>query len=330
MNKKHQHMDKQFYIVFFLFLFTTSEAFALPSAKVTLKVIDSEENPLVNAKAFVDFYEKQGLFSGKTTKKVNTARGGLATISGKSMGAIDYGAVKEGYYPTLHRLFLKKDRKASLFNRYQPWNPTLDVVLKKIKNPVSLSARNMEIDGLHRYLIIPARDKKIGFDLLEADWVAPYGKGIIPDFIFEYSGEAQSKRVFDYTLKLSFAEAKDGIQAVSAPVRYTSVLRLPYEAPTEGYNGQLNQRYARVETHYIHQDFPEDRNYFFRIRTKLDEQGNVVSALYGKIHGNIKFDTEGKIGFIYYLNPRPNERNLEFDPDQNLATGKQADYIFTP
>jgi hypothetical protein len=48
------------------------------------------------------------------------------------------------------------------------------------------------------------------------------------------------------------------------------------------------------------------------VRTVLDEQGNVKSALYGKIYGDF-------MHFSYYLNPTPNSRNVEFDPKRNLS-----------
>ncbi|MCW5550774.1 MAG: hypothetical protein KIS67_01275 [Verrucomicrobiae bacterium] len=53
------------------------------------------------------------------------------------------------------------------------------------------------------------------------------------------------------------------------------------------------------------------RNYYFRANTVLDENGNVKSALYGKIYGDF-------MQFRYYLNPTPNDRNVEFVPKRNL------------
>lgn len=63
----------------------------------------------------------------------------------------------------------------------------------------------------------------------------------------------------------------------------------------------------------------------FRVRTVLDDEGNIVSARYGKIYGPIEYGESdsgsgGKIRFTYYLNPTPNDRNVEFDPEQNLFT----------
>jgi hypothetical protein len=61
----------------------------------------------------------------------------------------------------------------------------------------------------------------------------------------------------------------------------------------------------------------KNRNYFFRVRTVLDENGNVKSAQYGKIYGDF-------MQFRYYFNPTPNSRNIEFDPKHNLLSGLQS------
>ena len=68
-------------------------------------------------------------------------------------------------------------------------------------------------------------------------------------------------------------------------------------------------------------DTDKEGNYFFRIRTLLDEQGKIKSALYGKIYGNFKFGGATEGGFLnwdYYLNPEFNSLNMEFDPERNL------------
>ncbi len=61
-----------------------------------------------------------------------------------------------------------------------------------------------------------------------------------------------------------------------------------------------------------------DRNYYFRVRTVVDDRGNIVSAHYGKIYGDF-------MQFSYYFNPTPNSRNVEFDPKQNLMTNLKPD-----
>lgn len=317
-------------IIFLVFTFSVTVTHALPTAKVTIKVVDEQGQPLNKAKVGVAFQVPQGLFGGKPTKKIITGKTGTVTISGNSMGFIEYGATREGYYGTARKYTFKEVKKSFLSDRYSPWDPELEVVLKKKLNPVSLYIRDMRISGMKRFIKLPEMDKNIGFDLLLADWVKPYGLGETADFVFHMSRAVQSPREFDVTLKLSFSHKGDGIQNVSAPVRYTSRLRLPHRAPTKAYRDQLVQRYVSTINHFSHQNFPEDRNYFYRVRSQLDAEGNIVGGLYGKIHGNIKFNELGEIGFIYYLNPRSNDSNLEFDLTKNLATGQRAEMVFTP
>ena len=79
----------------------------------------------------------------------------------------------------------------------------------------------------------------------------------------------------------------------------------------------------------------ENRNYFLRVRSVLDSQGKVVSALYGKIDGDIRFSPirskTCSLMFTYYLNPTANERNLEFDVQRNLLINlKDGEQVNAP
>ena len=54
----------------------------------------------------------------------------------------------------------------------------------------------------------------------------------------------------------------------------------------------------------------------------MDDKGNILHALYGKIHGAFRITgvlrDEARLSFTYYLNPTDKDRNLEFDPSRNL------------
>ncbi|MGD0253199.1 MAG: hypothetical protein ABSC01_10940 [Verrucomicrobiota bacterium] len=73
-------------------------------------------------------------------------------------------------------------------------------------------------------------------------------------------------------------------------------------------------------------DYDPNRNCFFRVHTVLDSNGNVKSALYGKIYGDPM-----QMNFCYYLNPTPNSRNIKFDPKQNLLGSlKSTEQVSAP
>jgi hypothetical protein len=151
------------------------------------------------------------------------------------------------------------------------------------------------------------------------DWVSPNGKGVSTDIIFTGKLNRKDRNDFDYKLTVSFPKPDDGIQEFIVPdAEKGSGLRSPHEAPTNGYQTAV----VKTMSHHPGQGAKDDmndpnRNYFFRVRTVKDHEGNIVSAHYGKIYGDF-------MQFSYYLNPTPNDRNIEFDLKQNLLGGLDA------
>jgi hypothetical protein len=163
----------------------------------------------------------------------------------------------------------------------------------------------------------------VGYDLVAGDWDAPYGKGVNRDLIVKEEFNKQSATDYSYRLIIGFPNAGDGIQAFTVPdTERGSSLRSPPEAPADGYQAQL----IREDYHHPGKagtsDHDESRNYFFRVRTVLDSNGNVKSALYGKIYGDLEL-----MNFSYYLNPTPNDRGIEFDPRENLLPQKSGEPV---
>ena len=148
--------------------------------------------------------------------------------------------------------------------------------------------------------------------------------GAKSDFLFTYHRNLGSGRGYEISLSAQFTNQVDGIQKyLAGPVSWQS-LRLPHEAPKAGYNEKWFRMFGLKSDKYFNQASMEnDANYFFRIRTELDRYGNITNSLYGKIYGEI--DTVGHkverpiLIFTYYLNPTPNDRNVEFDPEKNLS-----------
>jgi hypothetical protein len=251
-----------------------------------------------------------------------TDNDGMVTLSMPSLdGKFGYGATKSGYYRSSGDSYQCKITKN---NKWQPWNPTIDLVLKPIINPTPMYARR--IGQLPEALSVPVLDAPVGFDLMAADWVTPYGKGSVGDLIFTVTESVPFTGVnqpFDVTATVSFSNTGDGIQSVRAPINKGSDLRLPRYAPQDGYQTILMKETKRPAIGQpIDSGTREDQNYFFRVRTVVDENGKIKSALYGKIIGDIVVDPfhtkTALIQFSYCLNPNPNDRNMEFDPKKDL------------
>ena len=69
----------------------------------------------------------------------------------------------------------------------------------------------------------------------------------------------------------------------------------------------------------------EDNEYLFlRIRTKADGDGKLSGARYAKIYPRFEtywIDGKRKIAFHFYLNPKENDGNMEWDATKNLLRG---------
>ena len=282
---------------------------AYPDAKITVKVVAESGNPIAAADVSVGFNQGGDAWVGEGKSESISGvsdTNGLFSAQARCAGHIGIRVDKEGYY----RSFSDYDYPGTYQNkkRWEPWNPTNRVVLKEIKNPIPMYVKSVRA-------VIPELNKKIGFDLEKGDWVAPYGKGVISDFIFYATYKERSDYDYDYSLLLTFPNDADGIQTVpSDQVHYQSKFKSDYCAPRDGYNSKWEQYRIRRPQEGETNNVDRGRQYYFRVRTKMNTEGKVAEALYGKIHGDF-------LDFTYYFNPTPNDRNLEFDPDKNLFGG---------
>jgi len=171
----------------------------------------------------------------------------------------------------------------------------------------------------------PTLGQPIGYDLMAGDWVCAGHKGMNADFIFQKWTYRKSGADYEYKVKVTFPKNGDGIQIYAIPdLEKGSGLRSPHEAPVDGYQPELSKERSAHPGQPAKNDSDPSRIYLFRVRTAKDHNGSVVSAHYGKIYGDF-------MQFTYYLNPTPNDRNIEFDPKQNLLGNLQpAEEVSAP
>ncbi len=302
----------RFNIILFLFLLFPVTAKASDMAEAIVKVIDEDGKPVEDANVEICFYggclTKDAIF-GRTNSK------GLFTkMAASKDGTVGVGVQKKGFYASVYHYQFNITK----LGQWQPWDKEMMVVLRQKVNPVPMYVRN-------RYFEIPAHGKEIGFDLMKADWVIPYGQGVQSDFIMRVDRQYKDFDNFDATLTLTFTNKFDGIQVVKddrgGPFRLgsRSVYFLPRNAPETGYQSKLVKRISEG-TYGEHTDRADDNNIIFRVRSEVDEEGKLKRAMYGKILGEIEFTPRKdkvRIGMHYYLNP-DYTRNLEYDPEKNL------------
>ncbi|HTR42757.1 MAG TPA: hypothetical protein VMH87_14185 [Pseudomonadales bacterium] len=281
----------------------------LPIAKFTVKVVSEDLTPVGNANVSFGF--------GHSSAQGVTDANGLFTGEGHcEMSGIGSTINKQGYYlgfaaTPIFRTFDKT------LNQWMPWNETNTVILRRIGNPVALYAKKVQTD-------IPILDQPCGYDLEKGDWVAPFGNGVKSDFIFTVHKEYKNRFNFNAEAKLTFSEPGAGLLAMaSPPIATNSIFRWDRSAPESGYVASCDLYITNISQKITanFNSYRRDVGYFFRVRT-LRHEGQIVSAHYGKIVGDISLDPRNSktctVIFTYYFNPIPNDQNLEWDTKKNL------------
>lgn len=286
-----------------------------PTGSITIRVRDDDTSVVNGADVRIGFQVAASGYFGNEEVEVRGMTNASGEFTGAAKGDSDVGFTvqKSGYYKTVGKYSFKEP----LGGKWQPWNPTVEIVLRKIQAPIAMYARLVHTE-------IPISGEPVGFDLQISDWVAPYGKGAVADLVFLLSREWHSAKDFDVHLTMRFSNLGDGVQLAEEALKYGSDLKLPRMAPDRGYEPELVTSISRKPAQPIRDEARDVRSYIYRVRTILNDDGRVVSALYGKIRGDIWLDPlnskTAKLRFTYYLNPTPNDHGLEFDPQRNLLT----------
>ena len=274
-------------------------------AKVTIEVADEIGRPVTNANARVFFRMSSGSSEGKRATGVTNAEGKFMA-EGRTTDSVFIEVEKNGYYAT-HQQYnaASRDPERLKDGRWLPWNPTIPVVLREIRNPIPMYVKRFE----GRF----PNEQIVGFDCEVGDFVAPHGLGETPDFLIR-TGE----------IGLSSIDQNGGFLVL--PSYSNSAFKSDYFAPENGYVTNLSSRVVvddrNGRTKSVLYDYGDDygfsRNYLvFKSRIKRDTDGKIISANYGKFYGNFEYWRKS-VKFLYYFNPTPSDRNIEFDGTNNL------------
>ena len=308
-------------------------------AKVTVSVVNdvgrSVDQAVIETDIF-DYWKSGNGFGQDVYKKLSmrSNQNGVAVFEvSKSRGEMIFVAKKPGYYngSSGYKGMNRND------GRWLPWNPTVEIELKRVLDPIPLIAKKV-CEGYGHYVALPADNA--GFDLEVADWTEPHGKGKVADIKFRFQGHINDPALpYDTRMTVSFSNAKDGLIIHEGDPTKGSQLRLPYLAPEEGYEAVRSWRKARLAAaatgpnkgigQLIDESKPNE-NYFLRVRTVLNENDDIISAHYAKIYLGFQWEVTGVIRFQYYFNPTANDRNLEFDPSRNLIKASPGNEVIDP
>ncbi|MEM7600723.1 MAG: carboxypeptidase-like regulatory domain-containing protein [Verrucomicrobiota bacterium] len=293
--------------------------------EIEIRVLDDSGNPISNANAIISFD-----YDDKTVSKGETNEEGHFFAVGEIRPSALVRLSKVGLYGSVIRSGLG------------PEDHKLDVIMRRIENPDSLIVREVEV-------AIPETDGQLGFDFAAGDWLPPFGSGKVADFEIDfakqmngldYSGKQlekvleMSKRAasarseewtksdfhrrvgrWDATLQITFPTEGSGVLKLKEGFVPYCELTMPHEAPEESYA----ERLVIESSTYDSSKICNTQTPLF-MRTRVEKRdGEITHAHFSKLPDGIRVDARGSLKFLYYFNPRENDQNLEFDPDQNLA-----------
>ena len=232
----------------------------------------------------------------------------------------------------------------NFFGVWQPDNLVATIRLQRVEHPIPLFVKRVKLrDYEHGIGGFDGTNSFLRFDLMKGDWLPPYGKGEVADMRInsklkitdrERKFRYATKRVedvlfYDLANNIMFGNDDDFVQPFNADRTAGIKVRT---AEDENFANVINRvrgmrkkiaRNGNWNCEYFSDSEP-DRCYTFRIRTRRNDKGELVEAYYGKIYGDFEFegdDKKGLIGvkFLYYLNPKSLDRNLEWDMKTNLC-----------
>ena len=282
------------------------------SAKITLKVVNEDGEPVTQFPVIAGFYAG-GKADGKTDEN------GCFIIEGEANHWEAYWTLKkEGFYRSQAHYEFKGGLKNG---RWEPWNPVVTTVVRRIINPIPMYIKRAEV-------LVPVENAPFSYDLVVGDLVQPYGNGQTRDMTFLVSRRITATDDYDGTLTLSFANAFDGIQEAQGMI-LESELDFPRLAPMEGYQPSYTYSHGKDPKRGYYGASVDDpqKYYLVRVRSEQDGDGRLTNSLYGTIRGQIELSgvassNNVRILFHYVLNANPNDINLECDPKLSQFLGQ--------
>ncbi len=288
-----------------------------PIGRFTFSVKDDEGAVVPNLKICLAGHKRWvpghdfGRDEFRNIEGATDANGMLTLEIASDQGAFAYAVQRtDMYYPYYARdIDLSKKEK----DRWLPWEKKIDIVLKKKGTSVVMYAK---ITGNDERSTMPKNDVEIGYDLMAGDWTSPDGEGHVADFYVKFEHDVKSKEEYLHTMTLRFPNEGDGVIPYPVPLRERDEIVLPRMAPENGYSQIYVEKTGREKGGYV-ANTTENDNFILRTRTIIQD-GKVVSAHYGKIRDKIAGASCNTLLMRYYLNPNPNDRNLEVDWHDNL------------
>ena len=284
-------------------------------AKVIYHVVDEMEIPVANALAHI-WFQSFGRKEYDAHMTATTDAGGRFEARHRTNEQLSCTINKNGYYQSIDRINYPEEKRTVKDGKWQPYGEERVIVLKKIKSPVGM----LHKDGLVDFKV-PAYDKWLGFDFERYSFVQPFGEGIYSDVLLRFSKNGMPGKDYAMHMEVSFTN-NPFAGAYKLKCDSFSLMRSAYQADEKQvYEKKFSYSYKRVQGERpVFDELGGDEYLVFRTRTRVDDKGQLVSALYGKIYGRWHFVGPRGMSISHlFLNIVPNDTNIEDKDTANHA-----------
>ena len=261
-------------------------------ARESLKVIDQDGRPVADAKVWGGV-QTGGNLNDFIPISGTTNTNGEYIIQEKCTNRIRCDITKEGYYRSEFLLSNYGYTHAVKNGKWQPFGCVTTITLHRIAGLGKLAVPDGTGSDVGRY-IIPTWDQWVGFDLEKFDWASPYGNGKHSDMLIRFAADIRNE-YFDFKIAMDvsftnnlFAGAYVCKKNSGSDFTWSECADTNKVFAT-GFNYVCERRPDGKRAKDI---LPEDSYMVFRTRTKVDDEGRLVSAHYGVISGAWLFGSE--------------------------------------
>ncbi len=266
---------------------------------ITLHVVDSNGRPVQGAEIYGGFwnYDRNNPpATGLTDEK------GEIHFERNCAGDFNFSITKDGFYKTrLRYWFFKNGYDCAKDGRWLPWNPTVEIVLKEKRNPVSMQRKD------RLWLTFP-KHQTVGFDVETGDLVEPFGTGKVADLSFWFDS-------WQYTEPYCYSNcfvvtAESGATIAAMRKDSFSDFKFAYAPPDSGWVSDLTLGMVRTKDKIL-SNVALGKEEYWVVAVRRGERKRFAVVSDFEFGGSGQETNDCGVLLSYYLNPNPGDTNLE-------------------
>lgn len=280
-------------------------------AKYVYRVVDDEGQPVSDATAHV-WFKSYGRPQDNAEWEIQTDQSGVFQVVHRVNERFCVGIDKEGFYHAHDEIYYLGDPAPAVENgKWQPYGEERVLVLKKIRTLGRLTV----LPGHMRMgrWPIPCQNQWVGFDLELMDWVPPYGQGRTADYLAKFSSRVNNG-ISDYCYKMDvcFTNMSYAGAYVKTKDRKSDLEWNTCADTNSVYQTKFSFVREKGTMGVRREEFLDDGKYLvYRVRTKVNEKGELTAAHYGVISGRWAAGSSLMVLGDTVFNPIENDVSIE-------------------